>query len=76
MAGLAEAENYLAPRTFGKAAVVLGQPGPRRDRLIRRRSRGERSLAGQRGRDDRGREEKPLESQDAYTEIRCMELFM
>ena len=78
MAGGAVEIDRGAPRALGKAAVVLDQPGLCRARglLGRRRGVEERAPAGQHGRDDRGRKELPCPSQDAYTEIRCMELFM
>ncbi len=76
MARLADGEDLFAAGALGKATVLLDQPGPFRGPLSRRRGRAERSPTGQRGRDDRGREEPPWLLQDAYTEIRCMELFM
>ncbi len=76
MAGLASVEDLFAAGALGKAAVFFGLPGPRRGPLGRWHDRGEGFPAGQRGRDDRGWEEPPWLLQDAYTEIRCMELFM
>ncbi len=68
VASLAEAKDQLATRAGGQSLPEF---------FVRRRCRrGERSPASQRGRDDRGQEEQPLQSQDAYTEIRCIELFM
>ena len=76
MAGLAGGEDLFAARALGKAAVSFGLPDPGRGPLGRQRGWGEDSPAGQHGHDDRGRKEPPWQIQDAYTEIRCMELFM
>ena len=76
MAGLAGVVDLFAAPALGKAAVFFGLPGPRRSPFGRRRGWGENSPSGQRRRDDRGREEPPWPLQDAYTAIRCMELFM
>ncbi len=76
MAGLASVEDLFAARALGKSALFFGLPGSRRGPLGRWHGWREDSPAGQRGRDDCGREEPPWPLQDAYTEIRCMELFM
>ncbi len=76
MTGGAVEINRDPPRANGKAAVLFGLPTPRRIPLGRRHGWGEDSPTGHRGRDDRGREEQRCRPQDAYTEIRCMELFM
>ena len=65
MAGLAGVEDLFAARALDKAAEFFGLPSPQRGPLGR-----------QCGHNYYSKEEPPWPVQDAYTEIRCMELFM
>ena len=76
MAGLAGVEDLFAARALDKAAEFFGLPSPRRGPLGRRCGGGEGAPANQCGHNHCSGEEPPWPVQDAYTEIRCMELFM